>query len=144
MSLIEFEGHENFGVDLVNERGLIDWIERVITNEGMRIGHLSYFFCSDEDLLDINKKSLGHDYYTDVISFDCTVGDVVSGEIHISIDRIKENAIQLKEPFFRELLRVMIHGVLHFIGYSDKDDTSRLQMRKREDECLLFHVEHIK
>ncbi len=97
---------------------------------------IAIILCSDEYLLDINKKFLSHDYYTDIITFDYTEGKRISGELYISIDRVKENAKQLGVSFPNELHRVMIHGVLHLCGYKDKTRKDREMMRTKEDQKL--------
>ncbi len=111
-------------------------IENLISNENKTDGELSFIFCSDDYLLDMNKKYLNHDFYTDVITFDYCENDIVSGDVFISVDRIKENAQTYKSSFEKELQRVMIHGVLHLVGYKDKTDTEQKQMRERENFYL--------
>jgi len=103
---------------------------------------VSFIFCDDEYLLDINKRFLNHDYYTDIISFDNTMGTEINGDIFISIERVKDNASEFSVTFVEELHRVIIHGVLHFCGYKDKSDSEEKEMRAKENEKLrLFHVE---
>lgn len=98
---------------------------------------LNYIFCTDDYLLAINQSHLNHNYYTDIITFDTSFGqDGISGDVYISIDRVKENAITLGEDFDRELHRVMIHGFLHLIGFRDKTKTDKTNMRKKEEACL--------
>ena len=104
---------------------------------------MSFIFCSDEYLLDINLKYLDHDTFTDIITFDYCIGNEISGDIFISIDRIKDNADSFNVSFDSELLKVMAHGVLHLIGYKDKKERDISVMRNKEDEkTKLFHVEH--
>jgi probable rRNA maturation factor len=103
--------------------------------EGKGTGEINYIFCSDEYLLDINKKYLKHDYYTDIISFQSD-NDPLSGDIFISIDRVKENAANLKIDFRNELFRVISHGLLHFIGYKDKTKGDKKMMRLKEEELI--------
>ncbi|MFA5848633.1 MAG: rRNA maturation RNase YbeY [Bacteroidales bacterium] len=123
------------------------WIKSVISEESSKstnddavckgtVGDISVVFCSDEYLLEINKKFLSHDYFTDVITFDYSSGKTISGDIFISIDTVKSNSDFYKQDFSIELYRVIIHGVLHLIGYKDKTKTQKLIMREREDFYL--------
>jgi probable rRNA maturation factor len=112
------------------------WILKVVKQESGNIANLSVVFCSDEYLLNINRQYLKHDYYTDIITFDTSDRGSVSGELYISIDRVKDNASELDIPFERELKRVIIHGVLHLLGYKDKTTSQQKSIRKREDEAL--------
>lgn len=127
--------------NIVNEDEFFVWIENVINSENKSLGEISYIFCDDEYLLEINKQYLNHDYYTDIISFDYTENEVVSGDIFISIDRVKENALDYGVSFDNELKRVIIHGILHFCGYKDKSQEEERMMRLKEEEKInLFHV----
>ena len=121
---------------LEKESILKNWIETSIKEEGYATKELNYIFCTDEYLLDINIRHLQHDYYTDVIGFQYTHGKQLSGDIYISIDRINENAIIHEVSFEKELARVMIHGVLHFMEYKDKTEEDAKKMRKTEDKYL--------
>ncbi|MGM5630188.1 rRNA maturation RNase YbeY [Apibacter raozihei] len=109
------------------------WLKQAIINENKKVGDINYIFCSDEQLLDINIKYLQHNYYTDIITFDYRENDLISGDIYISTDRIQENAENLNESFEDELNRVLIHGVLHIIGYKDKSTDDSLLMRTKEN-----------
>lgn len=115
---------------------LKQWITTIVENNKKEVGEISYIFCSDEQLLEINKEFLNHDYYTDIITFDYSEADVISGDLFISIERIKDNAKTLKTSYQEELHRVIIHGVLHLLGYKDKTEVESENMRKLEDECL--------
>lgn len=115
---------------------LRDWINTCIHKEKKTPGVLSFNFCSDKHLLSVNREFLDHDYYTDIITFNLNDGEEISGDIYISIDRVKENARSVESTFHVELLRVMIHGVLHLCGYNDKTKKEIATMRKKEDECL--------
>jgi len=127
---------------LENEKQYLDWISKVIVSEDKQEGEVNYIFCDDEYLLQINQQYLNHDYYTDIISFDYTIGNEINGDIFISIDRVKENAIDYKVSFHEELLRVLSHGILHFCGHKDKTEEDEVLMRKKENEKIkLFHVE---
>jgi rRNA maturation RNase YbeY len=123
---------------LKNRTILKNWIKRTIERNNKQLGEISYIFCSDEQLLEINKEFLNHDYYTDIITFDYSEADVISGDLFISIERIKDNAKTLKTSYQEELHRVIIHGVLHLLGYKDKTEVESENMRKLEDECLLI------
>ena len=97
---------------------------------------INYVFCDDAYLNNINVKYLQHDTFTDVISFDYAVGKIINGDIFISVERVKENALKYNVTFVNEILRVMIHGVLHYLGYKDKTEEQTLFMRVKEDECI--------
>jgi len=115
---------------------LKSWIQEVIRLNKHQTGHLSFVFCKDDYLLDVNKKFLNHDYYTDIITFDYNESNIVSGDFIISIDRVKENALIHKCTFHMELYRVIIHGVLHLLGFSDKSEIQQKEMRESEDLYL--------
>jgi len=136
-------------IDLIGDHGLrrIEkiqmWILRVVKRQNMNVGNLTYQFMSDEKLNEINIKFLGHNDYTDIITFDYTEDRQVSAEICISKERVLDNADERSLPYEEEMRRVMVHGVLHCLGHKDKTQEEKEQMRKKEDECLkLFHVEH--
>lgn len=138
--MIEFHFETKF--ELKNEVDYSDWIARVIHSENATVGNLNYIFCDDTYLLVLNKNHLDHDTFTDIISFDYSDKGVVSGDIFISIERVRENSELFKEEFSMELLRVMAHGVLHLLGYNDKNENDIVLMRKKENEKIkLFHVE---
>jgi probable rRNA maturation factor len=131
----------NTDFELSNKEQVSDWVLRVINSKGYKLGNLVYAFFNDEDLKDLNIKFLKHDYYTDVISFDETADQVVSGNIAISVDRVKENSTQIGVDFEEEMHRVMIHGVLHFIGFNDKTSSEKKEIREQEALALsMFHV----
>ena len=131
----------NTDFELSNKEQVSDWVLRVINSKGYKLGNIVYAFFNDEDLKDLNIRFLSHDYYTDVISFDETADQVVSGNIAISVDRVKENATQIGVDFEEELHRVMIHGVLHFIGFNDKTSSEKKEIREQESLALsMFHV----
>lgn len=116
---------------------LVEWVSQCAETERFVISNLNYIFCSDEYLLQINKDYLNHDTYTDIVTFDNSEEEqVIEGDLFISIDRVKENALAFKVTFNEELCRVMIHGVLHLMGYKDKTDEEKKQMRAKEDFCL--------
>ena len=131
----------NTDFELSNKEQVSDWVLRVINSKGYKLGNLVYAFFNDEDLKGLNIRFLKHDYYTDVISFDETADQVVSGNIAISVDRVKENATQIGVDFEEEMHRVMIHGVLHFIGFNDKTSSEKKEIREQEALALsMFHV----
>ena len=135
----------NYELDfkLKDESYYSDWISRIIELENHKEGDISYIFCDDAYLLDLNKRYLDHDTYTDIITFDYTDGLIISGDIFISVDRLLSNAVEYGVEFKEELLRVMSHGILHLLGYKDKSDVDAGIMRNKEGEMMeLFHVEH--
>jgi probable rRNA maturation factor len=121
---------------LRNKQELRRWIALCIKEERKSFGVISFNFCSDNHLLEMNREFLNHNYYTDIITFDFTENNLISGDIYISKGRVKENAAELKEMFHVELKRVMIHGILHLCGYKDKSKAEKEKMRKKEDVCL--------
>ena len=112
------------------------WIEDIISSEGYSVGEINYIFCDDAYLGKLNKKFLDHDTLTDIISFDYCVGKQVNGDIYISIDRVSDNAETYDVSFDTELNRVMIHGILHYLGYKDKTLDEKQSMRAKEDSSL--------
>lgn len=122
--------------------GVKEWIRDFVNYYGKEVGELYYSFCSDEYLYKMNVDLLGHDFYTDIITFplnECET--ILSAEFHISIDRIKENAVIFNRSFRDELHRVMAHGVLHLIGFDDLCEEDEMQMREEEERCLLMRIE---
>ncbi len=121
-------------VNIRNRAVLKKFIEGLFKKEGYKLKNLNYIFCTDKRLLDINKQFLSHNYYTDIITFPLSEApNPIEGEIYISIDRVKENAMTEKEPLNRELLRVIFHGALHLCGYTDKTKREKEKIRERED-----------
>ena len=112
------------------------WLRIVVVSEIRRLGLISMFFCSDNYILDINQRFLQHDYFTDIITFDYCEGDRLSGDLFISVDSVRENAIEYGSSFNDELNRVMVHGILHLIGYDDHTDEDIRQMRSKENYYL--------
>lgn len=130
------------GFELENEAQYEDWITRVIESEDKTAGEVNYIFCDDEYLLQKNIEFLNHDTLTDIISFDYTMGNLISGDIFISVERVRDNAQDYNVAFDEELKRVMAHGVLHYCGYKDKSEEDTALMRSKEEEKInLFHVE---
>ncbi len=131
----------NFFFEDINEFSLskqddINWITDCINEHSKKTGDLNFIFCSDNYLLEINKEYLNHNYFTDIITFDYCMGDIISGDIYISTDRVEENAKEFKVSFSNELHRVIIHGVLHLLGLKDGSEEEKSQMRSAENECL--------
>lgn len=124
-----------------NEELWKEWISSAVRKEHFETDEINYIFCDDEYLLQINIEYLQHDYYTDVIGFEYSEGKSLSGDIYISIDRIRENAIENQVSFEKELARVMIHGILHFMNYKDQSDEEAKEMRNAEDKYLSFFEE---
>ena len=137
---IEYVYNTTFSLD--DENIITKWLVKAAKSEGYFIGELVYAFFNDNDLKDLNYKHLGHDYFTDVISFNDSVGNVLNGNIAISVERVLENSKKFNVPFQDELLRVMVHGLLHFMGYDDSSADDAKVIRKKEDDNLkTFHVE---
>ena len=137
--MIEFNYQNNF--EPLGDLEYSNWLNAVATSEDKTIGNLSYVFCSDDFLLEINQSYLNHDTYTDIITFDYNEDGLLNGEIYISTDRVVENALRFRESETNELHRVMVHGLLHLCGYPDKTDEEKDVMRKLENEKIkMFHV----
>lgn len=145
--MISFYYHEII-FKLFDQAHLKSWISTIVAEEKREIENLSFVFCDDEYLLEINRTHLDHDYYTDIITFDLTEHEaVLVGEMYISIPRIRENAQENHSTFADELHRVMIHGVLHLLGFGDKGEEEAKEMRLRENKALgarMFHVKQYK
>ncbi len=127
---------EDIDFNLKNKRLNNRWLNLVAESEIKRVGDISVIFCSDGYLLDINKRYLRHDYFTDIITFDYTEGDRLSGDLFISVDTVRANAEEYGSDFEQELCRVMVHGVLHLIGYDDHTPDDIALMRSKEDYYL--------
>jgi len=128
---------EEIDFELKEPQLFTNWINKVITNEGCILVCINYIFCSDSYLLKINRKYLKHNFFTDIISFDqSSEANQIEGDIFISIDRVRENATELTIAFNKELALAIIHGVLHLIGYNDKNPKEIEEMRKKEEACL--------
>ena len=124
--------------ELSDEVALETWVEMIISNKGFEPGEINFIFCDDEYLHRLNIEFLQHDTFTDVISFDNSLGKLISGDIFISVERVKENAVEFNATLEEELHRVMIHGILHFLGFKDKSTDDEKVMRKEENDALLF------
>ena len=131
---IQFSFQTNY--PLKSRTKIKQWIKQVIEAKGKKTGNITYIFCDDEYLLEVNKQYLQHDYYTDVITFDYVENDLISGDIFISTDRVRENALAFGSSETEELHRVIIHGALHLVGLKDKSEKEASQMRQAENEAL--------
>ncbi len=141
MQKIEFFYETDFQLD--EERRYHTWIRDIIVSEKFSPGTIAFIFCDDEYLLRLHKKYLNKNTLTDIITFDYSEVDVISGDIFISIPRLRENAESYGCPFEEELTRVMCHGILHLAGYTDKEPGEIEKMREKENEKMkMFHVEH--
>jgi rRNA maturation RNase YbeY len=134
--MIVFNYETNF--ILKEENILQDWIKNIIDENGVEVGAINYIFCDDEYLHKLNVEFLDHDTLTDIISFDNTLGKLLNGDIFISIDRVKDNAKDFKVSLEEELHRVMVHGVLHYMGFKDKTDDDKKEMRNKENQALFY------
>jgi len=141
--MMKIEYHYELEFQLQNESKFSDWVNRILISESKSLGVLSFIFCDDVYLNKINVDYLDHDTFTDIITFNYCDLDTVSGDIFISIERVKENAVNFNVAFDNELKRVMSHGLLHLIGFNDKSDAEKKIMRLKENQKIeLFHVEH--
>ncbi|MDP5100340.1 MAG: rRNA maturation RNase YbeY [Nonlabens sp.] len=137
--MIDFNYQNDF--EPIDEVVYSRWLERVATSESNTIGEISYVFCSDEYLLELNNQFLNHDTYTDIVTFDYCENGLLNGELYISTDRVADNAVDYGVTFSEELHRVMAHGLLHLMGYGDKSENDIVVMRSKEMEKMnMFHV----
>ncbi len=120
----------------LDERKVTRWVKAVAAEYGFSVGNINYIFCSDERELEVNRQFLGHDYYTDVITFDYSTASTLNGDIFISLDTVKSNAEMVGVRFEDELLRILIHGVLHLTGQGDKTPETKAQMTAKEELAL--------
>ena len=140
MPTIEFHYEDNFKLDHIDV--YLSWIERIIKSENYLVGDINYIFCKDEYLAKLHEEYLNNQDLTDIITFDYVDGNVISGDIFISVERVKENAERFEVDFTDELRRVMSHGLLHLMKYKDKSAEDSLLMREKENEKIeMFHVE---
>ena len=120
----------------LDKRKVSRWIRSVAADYGFSVGNINYIFCSDERELEVNRRFLGHDYYTDVITFDYSTPSTLNGDIFISLDTVRSNAELVGTSFDNELLRILIHGVLHLTGQGDKTPETKAQMTAKEEKAL--------
>ncbi|WP_417355971.1 rRNA maturation RNase YbeY [Flavobacterium sp.] len=132
--MISFNYETDFKLE--NEALYEEWVSKIIDSEDKTEGEINYIFCDDEYLLQKNIEFLNHDTLTDIISFDYTMGNLISGDIFISVERVKDNAADFNTEFIEELKRVMAHGILHYCGYKDKTDEDSALMRFKENEKI--------
>ena len=125
--------NEDVPLPKLKKRKSTNWIKETILSEGKRVGDISFIFCSDKYLLEVNKTYLDHDYFTDIITFDYVEGTLINGDIFISVDRVRENSTEFKTTFEDELNRILIHGILHLLGYKDKKKSDKFLMTEKED-----------
>ena len=125
---------------VIKKRETTAWIRRVAASYGRKVGEIGYMFVSDEKILEVNSEYLGHDYYTDIITFDYDEGDTLNGDIVISLDTVRTNAEKYGKPYEEELHRVIIHGILHLCGLNDKAPGEREVMEAAEDRALAMRL----
>lgn len=133
--MITFQA-EGVKMPKIKKRETTAWIKAVAATYGKRVGEIGYLFVDDEKILEVNNEYLGHDYYTDIITFDYDEGDIINGDLVLSLDTIKSNAELFNKPYEEELFRVIIHGVLHLCGLNDKGPGERELMEAAEDKAL--------
>lgn len=134
MSVYFSNGDINFSLE--NEPLIKKWIAEIINKHDKKIGRINYLFCSDQMVYDMNVRFLNHDTFTDIITFDSVEGNLISGDIIISVDRVEENSKAYSVSFENELCRVIIHGILHLLGFKDKSPDDEATMRAKENESL--------
>ena len=127
---------EDMRMPAIRKRETSEWIKAVAATYNKKVGEVAYIFCSDEKILEVNRQYLEHDYYTDIITFDYTEGNRISGDLFISLDTVRTNAEQFGQPYERELYRVIIHGILHLCGINDKGPGERELMEAAENRAL--------
>ena len=127
---------QDIDMPVLDERRISRWIRAVAADYGFSVGNINYIFCSDERELEVNREFLGHDYYTDVITFDYSTPSTLNGDIFISLDTVRSNAEWVGTSFDNELLRILIHGVLHLTGQGDKTPETKAQMTTKEEKAL--------
>ncbi|MDD2559252.1 MAG: rRNA maturation RNase YbeY [Bacteroidales bacterium] len=133
--MIQFH-QEDIELPKLDKKKISLWVEEVAASYGKKTGQINYIFCSEEKILEVNKQYLNHDYFTDIISFDYSSAQNISGDLFISPFTVASNAELLKQPFQRELHRVIIHGILHLCGFEDKTSDQQTIMRKEENKAL--------
>ncbi len=127
---------EGVKMPAIKRREVSAWIKKVAACHGKKVGEIAYIFCDDEKILEVNREYLQHDYYTDIITFDYTEENVISGDLFISLDTVLSNSEQLGVSYLQELHRVIVHGILHLCGINDKGEGEREIMEHEENEAL--------
>ena len=135
----------NEGIDMpkIVKTKITTWVKEVAALYGKRCGEISYIFCDDEKILEVNRQFLQHDYYTDIITFDYSAGTTISGDLFISLDTVRTNAEQFSQEYERELHRVIIHGILHLCGINDKGEGEREIMEAAENRALALYFKDV-
>lgn len=133
--MITYQGI-NVPVPEISRRNTTEWVKAVAASYGKRVGEIAYVFCDDEKIIEVNRQYLRHDYFTDIITFDYTTGDRISGDLFISLDTVRSNAELFEKSYDEELHRVIIHGILHLCGVNDKGPGEREIMEAAEDRAL--------
>jgi len=137
--MIQFINETNIPLATVNEQRVTRWLRAVAAGYGFGIGDINYIFCNDARILEVNREFLGHDYYTDVITFDYSSASRIAGDIYISLETVASNADQVGVAFEEELLRILVHGVLHLTGQADKTPETKAQMTAKEELALSLY-----
>ena len=127
----------------IKKRETTNWVRAVAATYGKRVGEIAYIFCSDQKILEVNREYLQHDYYTDIITFDYCDGNVLAGDLFISLDTVRTNSEQFGTPYAEELYRVIIHGILHLCGINDKGPGEREIMEDAENKALALLPEYV-
>ena len=127
---------QDIAMPTLDERKVGKWIRAVAADYGFSVGNINYIFCSDERELEVNRQFLGHDYYTDIITFDYSTGSTLNGDIFISVDTVRSNAEMVGVGFEQELHRILIHGILHLTGQGDKTPETKAEMTETEERAL--------
>ena len=135
---IRFQSEKVPFPETIKKRETANWIRAVAAGYGKKVGELSYLFCDDQKILEMNQHYLQHDYFTDIITFDYSEGEIIAGDIIVSLETVQTNAQKYQTPFEEELRRVIIHGVLHLCGFHDKTEAEQQTMREAEDKALIL------
>lgn len=131
---------ENIEFPDIEKDKTVSWIKKTAAFQSKKVGNINYIFCSDERILEVNKQYLQHDYYTDIITFDYSIGNKIAGDIFISLDSVKSNSEEQNTDYNEELLRIIIHGVLHLCGQNDKNSTDKIEMTRKENLALDLYL----
>ncbi len=134
--------NEDVDLPVFKRRKISNWLKFVVTSQSKKIGNICFVFCSDNYLLEINKRYLNHDYFTDIITFDYVENNLVSGDIFVSLDRVLENSSDYNVSYNNELFRILIHGVLHLLGFNDKLEDDKVIMTEKEDFYLKMLIDN--
>ena len=137
---IKFQSENVTFPGTIKKRETANWIKTIAADYGKKVGELSYLFCDDQKILEMNRHYLQHDYFTDIITFDYSEGNSIAGDIIISLETVRSNSQKYQTPFEKELRRVIIHGVLHLCGLRDKNKKEQKEMREAEDKALFLLI----